>query len=461
VSLKIKPKHPRSLVAIAAGTALVLITYVTPMATLPGTAADLGADAAARAWLLSSMPVGLAAGLLAAGVLGDNLGRRRVYVAGLAVLAAGAFGCGAARDSVVFVAARVLEGFGGAAILACGLAILAGDFHEARRRAHATSVWGASVGIGISLGVVVSAALGASRWRESYLVVGALALILLWPSVSRVRESRAAQHRRLDGGGLVLFAAAMTLTVCALTRGRDGVDVVTAALATAAVLALAGFVVVERRTREPLIEPELLRHRGFRAAAIGSLTVGAGITATASFVPTVAQVGLGAGLWTVAVLVIAWSGTSMVTSVLLPRLRRPVEGPVPIALLLVVVAVGQLLGYGLGAGSSPWRLVPSMAIAGVATGLLNALLGREAVASVGADRAAMGSGANNTARYLGAAVGITLFVVIATHVGGNVIAGWNAAVVVSAVLTLIGAGAVVVAGKPARTRVLARATNST
>ena len=60
-----------------------------------------------------------------------------------------------------------------------------------------------------------------------------------------------------------------------------------------------------------------------------------------------------------------------------------------------------------------------MVIAGVATGLLNALLGREAVASVGADRAAMGSGANNTARYLGAAVGITLFVVIATHVGDD------------------------------------------
>ena len=137
------------------------------------------------------------------------------------------------------------------------------------------------------------------------------------------------------------------------------------------------------------------------------------------------------------------------------------KGPVPITILLVVVAVGQLFGYGLGAGSSPWRLVPSMVIAGVATGLLNALLGREAVASVGTDRAAMGSGANNTARYLGAAVGITLFVVIATHVGDNLAAGWNAAVLVSAALTLVGAGAVAVAGKPARTRALTRATNST
>jgi len=457
--LNIKPKRPRSLAVIAAGTALVLLTYVTPMATLPGTAADLGADATARAWLLSSMPVGLAAGLLAAGVLGDNFGRRRVYLAGLAMLAAGAFGCAAAREPVVFVAARILEGLGGAAILACGLAILANDFPEARRRGHATAVWGASVGVGISLGVVVSAGLGTPRWRESYVAVGVVALILLWPSMSRVLESRAANRRRLDGGGLVLFATAMTLMVCALTRGRNGIDAVTSVLAAAAVLALAGFVVVERRTRDPLIEPELLRHRGFRVAAIGSLTVGAGITATASFVPTLVQVGLGAGLWTVAVLVIAWSGTSVATSVLLTRVRRSVQGPAIIAVLLIVVAFGQLLGYGLGAGSSPWRLVPSMVIAGVATGLLNALLGREAVASVGADRAAMGSGANNTARYLGAAVGITLFVVIATNVGDDLIAGWNAAVLVSAALTFVGAGAVVLAGTPARTRALTRATN--
>ena len=241
--MKIKPRSSRSLALIAAGTALVLVTYVAPMATLPGTAAGLGADATTRAWLLSSMPVGLAAGLLAAGVVGDNFGRRRAYVAGLAMLAAGAFGSAAARGPAVSVAARIIEGLGGAAVLACGLAILANDFPEARRRGHATSVWGASVGLGISLGVVLSAGLGTSRWRESYLTVGALALMLLWPSVSRIVDSRAAHRRQLDLGGLVLFATAMTLMVCALTRGRDGLDVVTSALATAAVLALAGFVV--------------------------------------------------------------------------------------------------------------------------------------------------------------------------------------------------------------------------
>lgn len=456
--MKIKPSAG-SLLPIAAATALVLITYVTPMATLAATATTLRAGPAAQAWLLSSMSVGLAAGLLAAGVLSDNVGRRRVYLVGIGALAVGALGCVVAREPILFIAARVVEGLGGAAVLACGLAILAHDHPDARQRHRATSVWGASVGIGISLGIVMSALLGASRWRESYAAVCVLALILLWHSASRIRESRAATKRRLDAWGLGLFAAAMVLTVCALTRARDGVDAVAVVLAIAAASALLGFVVVERRVRDPLIEPALLRHRRFRAAAVGSLTVGAGITSTAAFVPTLAQVGLGSGLWTAGALVIVWSGTSTVTSLLSPMARRWLDGPTSIAVLLVVVAVGQALAYGLGVGSSPWRLAPGLAIAGVATGLLNAQLGREAVASVEADRAAMGSGANNTARYLGASIGITLFAVIATHVGANLVEGWNVAIGVSAALTLIGAVVVVAAGKPARTPPLARATN--
>lgn len=456
--MKIKPKS-RSLLPVAAGTALVLVTYVTPMATLAATAAGLRAGAGAQAWLLSAMSVGLAAGLLAAGVLGDNVGRRRAYLFGLVALAVGALACFLARDSVLFIAGRVIEGLGGAAVLACGLAILANDFPEARERTHATAVWGTSVGVGITLGALLSAVVRAAQWRVPYLVVGAFAVMLLWPSTSSIGESRATSRRRLDVAGLTSFASAMVLIVCALTFGRDGVDVTTVVLATTGVVALLAFVFAEARVRDPLIDLKLLQHRRFRAATIGSLTLGAGIIATVSFVPTLAQVGLKSGLWTASLLIVAWSGTSVATAYLSRLVRRSLEGPVPIAVSLVVVAVGQTLGFGIDAASSPWRLVPALVVAGVATGLLNALLGREAVASVESDRAAMGSGANNTARYLGAAIGITLFVVIATHVGGSLITGWNVAVLVSATLTLLGAGIVLLAAKPARTKPLARATN--
>ncbi len=435
---------------IAAGTALVLVTYVTPMATLSATAVGLGADAGARAWLLSSMSVGLAAGLLAAGVVGDNVGRRRVYVAGLIALAVGALGCSVAWEPIGFVAGRVVEGAGGAAVLACGLAILANDFTDPRRRTHATAVWGTSVGVGITVGAVASAAVGAAKWRGPYVGVVLVALILLWPSISRIGESRAAIRRRLDVAGLALFATAMITLVCALTLGRDGIHLTSVVLVSVGVLALLAFAVIESRVRNPLVDPKLLRHGRFTAATIGSLTVGAGIIATVSFVPTLAQAGLNAGLWPASLLVVVWSGTSVATAYLSRHIRRPMHGPTPLAVNLVIVAVGQALGYGLSAESSPWRLVPSLFLAGVSTGLLNALLGREAVASVGPDRAAMGSGANNTARYFGAAVGITLFVVIATHVGNDLAAGWNVAVLVSSAISLAGAGAVALVGRGAR-----------
>jgi MFS family permease len=446
VSLKIKPEV-RSLLPIAAGTALVLVTYVTPMATLSATAAGLDAGAGARAWLLSSMSVGLAAGLLAAGVVGDNVGRRRVYVVGLAALALGAFGCFVAWEPVGFIAGRVVEGLGGAAVLACGLAILANDFPEARRRTHATAVWGTSVGVGITVGALLSAAVGAQQWRGPYAAVAVVALILLWPSISRIGESLATGRRRLDVAGLGLFATAMITLVCALTLGRDGIRLTPVILASVGLLALIAFAFTEWRVRDPLIELKLLRHNRFRAATIGSLVLGAGIIATVSFVPTLAQAGLGSGLWPASLLVVVWSGTSVATAFLSRHIRHPMEGPTPIAVSLVVVAVGQALGFGVNAESSPWRLVPSLFVAGVATGLLNALLGREAVASVEADRAAMGSGANNTARYFGAAVGITLFVVVATHVGNDLAAGWNVAVVASSTISLVGAGAVALAGR--------------
>ena len=166
-----------------------------------------------------------------------------------------------------------------------------------------------------------------------------------------------------------------------------------------------------------------------------------------SFVPTVAQLGLGA----VCGLPACWSS----------RGRRPAS-PRPISSGISVdpwtarrrwrscslssrsvssSATGCTRLRARGASSQP------LIVAGLATGVLNALLGREAVASVPPDRAAMGSGANNTARYVGAAVGITMFVIIATHSGPDLAAGWNVAVLVSAVVTMSGAiGVALVAG---------------
>lgn len=439
-------ERPIGLVAL--GTALVLVTYVTPMATVPRTVADLGSGSGARAWILSSMSVGLAAGLLASGALGDGLGRRRVYVAGLALLAAGALGSAVAPSSAIFVGSRVLEGLGGAAVLACGLAILAHAFHEPAARAHATGVWGASVGLGITVGAILAAALDiGTGWRETYAVVGAVALGLLAPSLRWLPESKAVQARRLDLPGALSLAAALTLLVSGLTQARSGLSAGTLLLLGLSVLLLIGFVLVERSSAEPMVDLGLLRSPGFLAATLGALVLGIGIIGMSSNVPFLVQVGLGGSLWVATWLVAGWSGAGVLTSLLLRRYTIPLSGPNLIAVAMLVVGLGQLLALAIGTGSSPWRLLPSLLVAGLATGVLNAVLGREAVANVPVDRAAMGSGSNNTARYLGAACGITVFSVVLSHGGdgagaAGLVHGWSTAVLLASAVSIGGAGVI-------------------
>ena len=433
---------------VGLGTALVLVTYVTPVATTPQTVADLGAGPGGTAWMLSSMSLGLAAALLPSGALGDALGRRRVYLAGLLLMGLGALGCAVSPSTGLFVVARGVEGVGGAAVLACGLAVLAHAAADAHERGRSSAIWGASVGVGIAAGGVLAASLGGlgSGWRETYAVVGFACLALVLPSRRRLPESSPETPRRLDLPGLVLLVAAMVLLVGGLTEARSGFGAGVALLLVAAVVLLAGFAVTELRVRQPMVDPALGRSPAFLAATVGALALGGGMIGMVSNTPLLVQVVLGDSLWAATGLVVVWAVTSIATSLAVRTRPIPLPGPRLIGVGLSVVGLGQLLGLGMHAGSSTWRLVPAMVVSGLATGVLNAVLGRESVASVPPDRAAMGSGSNNTARYLGAACGITVFSVLMTHVG------WDTAVWVAATVTFAGATVAVWLGSTSKSQ---------
>ena len=431
-----------ALALVTMATGLVLVTYVTPLATVADTIADLDGGGAARAWVMSSMSVGLASALLATGAVGDRIGRRRTLLGGLVVMALGALGCVVADGTGLFVAARVVQGVGGAAVLSCGLAVLAAATSAGHDRARATAAWGASIGLGITAGVLLAGAFGSSHWRVSYVVTAVFALVLTPLSRRGLDESSAGTPRGLDLPGVVLLSLGLAALVSAVTEARTGVTPLMLALTAATVALAAGFAVVERRVAEPLVEPELLRSRRFLAATIGSTVVGLGIVALASNAAGLVQQGLGATLGEATLPLLVWSATSVVASLVIRHVHVAMPGPRLIAVTLAVVGAGELLALGMSAGSSPWRLAPAFVVTGLATGVLNAVLGRESVASVPPDRAAMGSGANTTARYLGAACGITLFSVLMTHTGDGLPQGWNVATAVTAALTIAGAGVV-------------------
>lgn len=458
----------RTLLTVSAGTLLVLATFVTPLATGVRTAAALGTGAGGQAWLLSAMSVGLAAALLVAGEAADQLGRRRVFLGGLALLGIGAGVSGGAGVTGVFLTGRLLEGLGGAGVLACSLGLLSAAFPPDASRARAMAVWGACVGGGTGLGGILTVVLDpGTGWRTTYLSTAALALLLAVAARLSLPDLGSRSRRRVDVVGPVLLVAALTLVLVGLVATRSGLGgAAVAALIGAGAALLVVFVVVESRLPDPLLDLALFRVRGFVGASAGALVTGAAVVGLMSFLPTVLQRALGESLLTVTLLVLAWSAVSTATALAVRRLPE-VPGRLLLAVGLGVSAVGLAALAVLHPAGSALRVVPGLVVLGLGYGAANAALGREAVAHVPPERAAMGSGANNTARYVGAAVGVTVVVLVTVSgrpagTPAGLAAGWNTAALAGAALAAAGAVAVVAlrGDQRARSRVSPVATST-
>ncbi|MDJ0392557.1 MFS transporter [Rhodococcus sp. G-MC3] len=435
----------RTLTVAALGTLLTLVAFTAPLATINSTAATLGSDAAGKTWILSSMSIGLGAALLIAGTIADDFGRRRTFVIGAVVLALGSVACAVAPNTPVFVVARIVQGLGGAALVASGLGLIAHTHMAGPLRARASGIWGASVGAGIALGPLASAFLDrVATWRDAYWILAVLAAVLAVAANLLVPESRTDTPRGLDPAGALLLGIGVSALLAGLVEGRRGWTQPTPiVLFAAAVLLLTLFVIHESRSNVAMLDLKLLMHPPFVAATVAALVTGIGIIALMSFMSGFLGNTYGIDALGAAFLLFAWSGTSVVTALLARRIPPSVSGGAQLAIGLLGVAVGQLALLGVSESSTWVRFLPGLIVAGIASGVLNAALGREAVASVPAGRAGMGSGANNTARYVGSAIGVTVVSVLALPAGtptpSSMVDGWNTAVLFTAAASVVGA----------------------
>ncbi|MER6977597.1 MFS transporter [Streptomyces carpinensis] len=436
------PPRPRATLAVtSAATAVALMTYTAPMVTLPDTAAALHTSLSSQAWLLNGTPLGLAALLLVAGSLADDHGRRRVFLAGTLALglttALGAF----STSTWQFTLARIAQGAASAALLASSLGLVVHAFPTPRGRLHATGVWGAFVSGGIAVGPLVAGAL--PNWRIGYGILGAAALVVTALGARALSESRAPRDGRPDVPGALAFGLALVALVAALTLGRDGwLRPSVGVLLAAAVLLVGVFVAVERRTAAPMIDLSLLRHPPFLASSAGGLFTGLAVIGLFSFLPALLQQTLGLSPMATAWLLLLWSGLSFAVALLARHLAGRLSPRLQLALGFVLHAAGVLTMLGA-IGSGSWaRLLPGLLVGGVGSGLLNAALPLVAVDSVPAQRVAMGSGAQQTFRYIGSCAGVALTIAIATSAGSPA-HGANTAILVSAGLAVVGALTVV------------------
>ncbi|WP_206049307.1 MFS transporter [Novosphingobium sp. PC22D] len=432
-----------TLAVVSAATALVLVVFTVPLTTLTSTARALAAGPGAQAWILSAMSVGAAIGLLASGAIGDDYGRRRTFVAGAALLAVASVGAALSLSPLMLILCRIVQGIGGAALLSCGLGII-GQAYFGHALTRASGIWAAALGAGVAAGPVLAAGLdGLAGWTAPHWFTGLAAGALALAGRFFLAESAAARPRKVDLAGTILLGTGLAALLGGLTQSRSGWDQpLVYAMLFGGMALLAAFVVVESRIAEPMLDIGLFRRPAFTGATIGALASGAGVLSLMSLIPTLLERAMGVSTIATAFVLIAWSGTTAITAYAVRWL--PASSETLLVGGLVGCAIGQVAVFGVAADSSVLRLLPGMILAGAANGVLNASLGRQAVASVPTDRSAMGSGANNTARYVGSATGITICAVLITHAGAKggvagLLEGWNHAVLLSAAFSLLGA----------------------
>jgi Na+/melibiose symporter-like transporter len=273
----------------------------------------------------------------------------------------------------------------------------------------------------------------------------ALGAALLVPAAARIAESRSANRRRIDVPGAVALTGAMASLTAGLIEGRTSwTSQLTVALLAIGLLSLALFATIELRRQEPMLDLHLLRKPLFVASLSGALFTGLAVIGVMSFAPTLMERGLGISPIDSALVLTAWSATSMAVAIVARGLLVRIDSRAALAIGLALCGIGEFALSGLGTSSSWAALIPGLAIAGIGSGLANPALGRLAVESVPRERAGLGSGSNNTARYVGGAAGVALVVLFVSSGGSGdapheLLSGWDLATIVCGALCLLGA----------------------
>ncbi|WP_425508512.1 MFS transporter [Streptomyces roseirectus] len=389
---------------------MVALDNLVVSTTLHTLAVDLGASTQQLQWFVNAYVLGFACLLMTGAALGDRFGRRRVFVAGIALFTLASVGCGLAGSSGQLIAFRAVQGFGAAAVMPLSLTLLSQAVPE-RLRGLALGVWSGVSGLAVALGPVVGGAVVEGLdWRWIFWVNVPVCVVAI-PLVYGALKESALPGTRLDLGGMVLAAGGLCAVVWGIVHGEpDGwtSGTVLGAFAAGTVL-LAGFVAWEGRAPQPMLPLSFYRVRAFTLTNVVSAAMYFGVFGSLFLLTQYLQIApprtpLEAGVRT-----LPWT--------LMPMVVAPVAG-----LLTDRVGGGRLMALGLflqGAGLG-WinllagtdtayaALVWPMVVAGTGMGFVFAPTAAVVLGSVDREHAGKASGANSTVREIGGALGIAV-----------------------------------------------------
>jgi DHA2 family methylenomycin A resistance protein-like MFS transporter len=420
------------LIAICLGYFMVILDATVVNVALPALGHDLGGGVSGLQWVVDGYTLVFAGLLLSGGSLGDRLGGRRVFQAGLSLFTLASAACAAAPSVDLLVAARLLQGLGAALLVPSSLALLRAAYHDPRERARAVGAWGAVAGIAAASGPVIGGLLvAASSWRAVFLLnlpVGIAGLLL-------AQRHLPASGERTGGGldpagQLTGIAALWSLTLGLIEGGHSGWASPQALVPLVLALPLwAAFVACERRAGEPMLPLRLFRSSTFSGASFVGLAINLGFYGQLFVMSLYFQHVRGWSALATGLALLPEGVFVALSSSLSGRAMGRIGPRVPMIAGLLIGGAGLAGLVIAGRGTSYPLLVAPLVAAGFGMAFTMPAATAAIIAAAPAERAGIASGVLNASRQAGGAIGVAL---LGTLVGsGAFIPGLRAAMLVA------------------------------
>ena len=407
------PRRWLVLLTVSLAQLMVVLDATVVNIALPSAQRDLGFGTVDRQWVVTAYALAFGSLLLLGGRLGDLFGRKVTFLAGVLGFAAASAVGGAASSFGTLVTARAAQGAFGALLAPAALSILSTTFSDARERGKAFGVYGAIVGAGGAVGLVLGGILTEYlSWRWCLYVNLVFAGIAAAGAVLLLEHRRARTRPRLDLLGAALVSAAMFCLVYGFSNAashRWGTPSTYGFLAAGGVL-LGAFAAWQARTASPLLPPRVVLDRNRAGAYLAVLVAGAGMSGMFLFLTYYLQQTLGyspvvSGVAFLPMIAMVVLSANLANIVLLPRLGpRP---PVVAGLLLAAGSLGWLTGIGLHSGYAGAVLGPLM-VAGLGFGFAIAPSMNTGTSGVAPQDAGVASATLNTGQQIGGSIGTSL-----------------------------------------------------
>ena len=391
--------RPWVIAAASLGSGMAFLDSTVVNVALPAVQTDLEVSARGAQWVYGAFTLVLAAFLLIGGSLGDRYGRRRIFVLGAAIFAAASVWCALSPSPGQLVAARAVQGAGGALLVPASLAIVGASF-EGKLRVKAIGAWSALSGTAVAVGPVLGGWLvEEASWRTAFLIAPAMAVVAISIALWHVPESRDPEVHRLDLVGALLATIGLGGLVYGLIESSAsglGAPVVLTTLVLGAI-ALSVFVFVERRGKDPMVPPSLFRSRNFDGANLLTLLFYMALTGSLYFLPFLMMQVHGYSAFVAGTVFLPFVAMAFLLGGLSGRICARFGAKISLVVASLAAAVGFLLFAlpGVEHGSYWTSFFPAMVIQGFGMALVIAPLTTVALGSVESEHSGLASGVNN------------------------------------------------------------------